>query len=124
MLVFDGLGPIFGVGTGGRVVMRHAADLGRVRFVSDIGALDPHPIEHAAGHTIWNKGNQGVRSLPVVLGEWVGLLRVIRPLSEKVIVGPRAFYLKLGYDHEWILVGTWKANARVVSFKRPATFAP
>ena len=123
-LVFDGLGPIFGAGSGGRVAMRHAADLGAVRFVSDIGAVYPQPITHAADQTTWRMGDQGIRSLPLILGEYVALVRVIRPLSERVVVGPRTFYLRLGNDHELILVGTRKANAKIVKIKRPAVFFP
>jgi hypothetical protein len=119
VLVFDNdFFPPGSTGASGPLVMRHAADLGTVRFVGQTTLVHPGPFSHA-NVPEWSKGHEGTRGIPVVPGLSMAVLHVER-LSSRVIAGPVTAHLPGSYRHEWILVGTKARNAKIVSFKRPS----
>ena len=124
IVVFDNLG-LGEIGPAappnGAIALRHAADIGEVNFNVEYESLDPNLWDHSST-TIWRKGDQTSGPDRFELNGKVLALWVDRPESEFTYVGPHVRYLASGYRHEWIFVGTTGKNAKIVYFKRPASF--
>jgi hypothetical protein len=124
---FDNVGLLGGTtGTAGPIVVRHAAELGDVRFLVDVSPVEPKPVDVDLASTsavgnVFSEGDQGIEG--IVLGppfRFVALLEVARP-DGRVFRGPVIRYLPDYKRLEWILVGTKEKNARIVGFKRPSS---
>ncbi|MFV2065190.1 MAG: hypothetical protein ACC726_16995 [Chloroflexota bacterium] len=125
ILVFDniGLGRIGNAAPpNAAIAIRQASDVGGVNFAVSYDNVDPNLWTHATDPEIWQKGDQ--TSGPDVFGPngKVVTMWVTLPGSEFVYAGPHVRYIPSGYRAEWIFIGTNGRNARIVFFKRPATF--
>jgi hypothetical protein len=102
---------------------RHAADVGTVTFNrgSVRYRVEPFgPASSAASSDLeWVKGDEQTSLTCMVPKDVAYITSVTRPGSSSALVGP-IFTRYYGHDHfEWILVGTWPRNARLVVIQRP-----
>ena len=98
------------------MLLGHAADFRTAEFV-----LDEHFVEWSpAADTEWTKGFAKWWDWQLDPAElWVDMIGVRDVNTLEPIGEPKAVYTKAGLRREFILVGTGKANAKIVNITRP-----
>ena len=116
------LGSIWPVGVASPhayLAIRHAADLGTVAMrVSTEYAWFP------SAEAPWVEGDEyaWTWSSPPATANY--MVAAARPDKAGAITRSGAVYLKPSYRYEFILLGTWTGNAKIVVWKRPVSFIP